>query len=155
MSVPPGDRGVSCTQFIETADNIEKRAMEVCRKWPKSFMFIITQRTIDMASSVYEHCQNANAIFPITSEAERTERIIELQRALGAVYGFARKIERAYSMFPICGEKTDLSHQIIEEKSNKLLEEFMTMCYEEEEAIRGNISYTRNIVVQSHDFSKA
>ena len=91
VSVPTGDRKRSGMQFIETADKIEKRAMEVCRRWPKSWMFMITARTVSLASQVYEHAQNANAIFPVTTEEERKERVIELQRALGANYAFAKK----------------------------------------------------------------
>lgn len=141
MSVPPGDRNKSGMQFIETADTIERRAMEVCRKWPKSYTFVITTRTITLASQIYEHAQKANAIFPVTNEQEREERLLELQRAMGANYAFARKIERAYSMFPICGEKQNASPGALQEKSNKLLEEFMTLCSDEEDAL-----YTRMFV---------
>ena len=144
MAVPPGDRNKSGMQFVETADKIEKRAMEVCRKWPKSWMFIITLRTIALASQIYEHAQKANAIFPIKSEREREERLTELQRALGANYAFARKIERAYSMFPLCGDKQNLSQNAAQEKSNRLLEELMMLCAEEDDALKGNITYTRN-----------
>lgn len=145
MSVPPGDRGTSSMQFLETADMIEKRAMEVCRKWPKSYTFVITMRTLTLASQVYEHVQKANAIFPVTTEKEREERILELERALGANFAFAKKIERAYSMFPLCGEKKDEAQSVMEDKSNKLFEEFMNLCADEEEAIKGNISYVRSL----------
>lgn len=144
MAVPPGDRGKSSMQFIETADRIEKRTMEICRRWPKSFMFIITARTIELASEIYEHAIKANAIIPRTEE-ERTQRIIELEKALGANYAYARKIERAYSMFPLCGEKKDLTAPALEEKSNRLLEELMNLCLDEEDALKGNITYTRGI----------
>lgn len=145
MAVPPGDRNKSGMQFIETADKIEQRAMEVCRKWPKSYTFVITMRTIALASQVYEHAQKANAIFPVTNEKEREERLLELQRAMGANYAFAKKIERAYSLFPICGEKQNTSQNVLQEKSNKLLEEFMMLCSDEEDALKGNISFTRKI----------
>ena len=144
MSVPPGDRNKSPMDFVEVAGTIETRAMQVCRRWPKSYMFIITQRTINLASEIYEHVQRANAIMPQT-EAERTERIIELERALGANYAFARKIERAYSLFPICGEKKDESAETMQEKSSKILAEFMGYCLAEEDAIKGNLHYTRNM----------
>ncbi len=143
MSVPPGDRGVSSMQFIETARNIERRTMQVCRRWAKSWFFFITQRTVNLASSIYEHAQKANAIFPIMTEDERTERVLELERALGALYAFAQKIELAYSLFPICGEKKDASQSEKEEKSNRLFEEFMNLCLDEEEALTGNLHWTR------------
>lgn len=145
MSVPPGNRNKSGVQFMDTADDIESRAMDVCRKWPKSWWFVITARTISLASQVYEHAQMANAIFPIKTEREREERIIELQRALGANYAFAKKIERAYEKFPLCGEKDKVSAVTLEEKSNKLLEEFMTLCAIEDDALKGNISWTRGV----------
>ena len=118
--------------------------MEVCRKWPKSYMFIITARTITLASEIYEHVLKANAIIP-KNERERQERLIELDRALGATYAFARKIERAYSMFPICGEKKNISDTESQKKSMDLLEEFMTLCAEEEEALKGNKSYVHGL----------
>jgi hypothetical protein len=144
MSVHPGDRGVSSMQFVETANKIEERAMQVCRKWPKSYTFIITQRTIQLASELYEHVLKANCIFPITTEAEREERLLELQRALGANNSFSRKIERAYHMFPICGIRNKLSRTETDEKSDRILAEFMNLCLIEEDAIKGNITFTRN-----------
>lgn len=133
-------------QFLETADTIEKRAMELCRKWPKTYTFIITNRTVELASSVYEHAQKANAIIPKT-EAERTERILELERAMGANYAFSRKIERAYSLFPLCGHKDGRTEKEEEEKSNRILDEFMGLCLDEEDALKGNLHYVRNMVL--------
>ena len=144
MSVPPGDRGKSSMQFVETADRIEQRTMELCRKWPKTYTFIITQRTVALASAIYEHAQSANAILPQTEE-ERTQRILELEKAMGANYAFARKIERAYSLFPLCGQKDGRSQKEEQEKSNRILEEFMNLCLEEEDALKGNLHYTRHM----------
>ena len=144
MSVHPGDRGVSSMQFVETANKIEERAMQVCRKWPKAYMFVITQRTIQLASELYEHVLKANSIYPMTSEAERDERLRELHRALGTNVSFSRKIERAYHMFPICGVQKNLSQSASQEKSDRLLYEFMELCLAEEDAIKGNINFTRN-----------
>lgn len=143
MSVPRGDRKKSGMQFIETADRIEDRAIDICRKWPKSWRFVITNRTLALASAIVEHAQAANAIYPITTESEREERVRELLRALGANYAFAKKIERAYSKFPLCGEDQRKTPDMLQEKSNKLLEEMMTLCMEEEEALKGNITFTR------------
>ena len=153
MSVPPGDRNESTMEFIDTADKIESRAMQVCRKWPKSYMFIITKRTVKLASKIYEKAQAANAIIP-RSEDERTQRVIQLQKALGANYAFARKMERAYSMFPICGEKAKATERELEEGSTKLLHEFMDLCAIEEEALKGNIHYTRNMDIGGKKKSK-
>ena len=144
MSVPPGNRGKSTMQFVESADKIEQRTMQICRHWPKAYMFIITQRTIQLASEIYEHAQKANAIFP-KDEEERSLRICELDMALGALYAYARKIERAFSMFPICGEKKNVSQSDIEIKSNNILEELMNLCLDEEEALKGNLHYTRSL----------
>ena len=146
MSVPPGNRQKSSMQFIETADKIEDLTMRTCRKWPKSYMFIITQRTLNLASEIYERAQRANAIIP-KIEREREERLIHLQNALGATYAFARKVERAYRLFPLCGEKKDLEANTVDEKSAKLLEEFMNLCLDEEEALKGNIQYTRKLTL--------
>ena len=131
-------------QFVESADKIEQRTMQICRHWPKAYMFIITQRTIQLASEIYEHAQKANAIFP-KDEEERSLRIRELDMALGALYAYARKIERAFSMFPICGEKKNVSQSDIEIKSNNILEELMNLCLDEEEALKGNLHYTRSL----------
>lgn len=144
MSVPPGNRGKSTMQFVETADKIEQRTMQICRHWPKAYMFIITQRTIMLASEIYEHAQKANAIFP-KDEEERALRIRELDMALGALYAYARKIERAYSMFPICGEKKNVSESEVENKSNNVLKELMDLCLDEEESLKGNLHYTRSL----------
>lgn len=153
MAVPTGDRGKSSMQFLETADRIEKRAMEVCRKWPKTYTFIITQRTVQLASSIYEHVQFANAIMPQT-EAERESRICELEKALGATYAFARKIERAYSLFPICGIKEGRGPKEEQEKSGRILEEFMNLCLEEEDALKGNLHYVRTMELHRPKTSK-
>ena len=147
MSVPLGDRNKSKAQFIETADKIEFRAMQVCRRWPKSWYFTITQRTVNLASAIYEHACGANAYFPIMSEQERMDRISELQKAISANRKFAKKIERAYSFFPLCGEKDKLSEAELADKSNRLFEEFMNLCLEEEEALIGNLHWTRKVEI--------
>lgn len=139
-------------EFLETASVIEERTLDVCRKWPKSWMFFLTQRTIELASNVYEHAQAANAIMP-TTEREREERCVELQRALGALYAYAQKIELAYRKFPICGEKTKRlrTGEVIrleteeQEKSSRILEELMNLCLKEEDALKGNLHYTRSV----------
>ena len=148
MSVPPGRRGQSSMQFVDTAAKIEYRAMQVCRRWPKSWMFFITQRTVSLASEIYEYAQRANAIFPITTEREREDRLSALQAALGANYAFAQKIELAFSLVPICGEKDKASASELEEKSMTILEELMNLCLEEEEALKGNITYTRKAMIE-------
>jgi hypothetical protein len=147
MSVPPGDRQKSSMQFIETARRIEFRTLQVCRRWPKSWFFLITQRTVALASELYEHAQRANSYFPILTEQEQMERIMELDRALATLYPFAQKIELAYSLFPLCGEKDKTSERERADKSSALLEEFMNLCLEEEEALKGNIVWTRNAKV--------
>ena len=129
-------------EFVHTADIIEKRAMEVCKNWPKRYMFIITQRTIALASELYESVQKANAIMP-KSEAERTQRILLLEQAMGANYAFAQKIERAFSMFPLCSPKPSAAEE--EQKIMGILEEFMGYCDTEDEALKGNLTYTRNM----------
>lgn len=148
MSVPPGERSKSGMDFVEIADNIEEKTMRLCRKWPKSWFFIITQRTVELASSVYEHAQIANSIIPKT-EDERTMRVMELEQALGNLYAFSRKIERAYSLFPLCGEKKNASEKELEEKSNRILQEFMLLCVDEEDSLKGNMHYTRNLKIKS------
>lgn len=92
-------------QFLETADRIEKRAMEVCRKWPKT-------------------------------------------------YAFARKIERAYSLFPLCGIKEGRGPKEEQEKSGRILEEFMNLCLEEEDALKGNLHYVRTMELHRPKTSK-
>ena len=147
MSVPPGNRGESSMQFVESARKIEYRAMQVCRRWPKSWFHLITKRTVNLASEVYEHAQKANSYYPIMTEKEREDRILELDRALAALYPFSQKIELAYSLFPLCGEKDKTSEQELADKSNRLLEEFMNLCLDEEKAIEGNLSWTRSAVL--------
>ena len=143
MSVPPGNRGKSGAKFVDNAAFIEERAIQVCRRWPKSYMFFITQRTVELASEIYEHAEKANTFFPIMTEREREERVTELLKALGANYAFAQKIELAYHIFPICGEKDNRSEEENAEKSAKLLEEFMNLCLVEEDALKGNLTWTR------------
>ncbi len=141
-NIPKGDRKKSPMEFVDTADKIEARTLQICMKWPKRYMFFITQRTVNLASEVYELVQKANAIMP-KSEAQREDRIRLLTHALGALYAYAQKIERAYSLFPLCGDKPKLSEHQIEEKSNNILDEIMDLCNHEEDAIKGNLSYTR------------
>lgn len=151
MSVPPGDRKPSNVQFLATAEEIESRAMDVCRKWPKSWMFVLTTRTLALASRIHEKAQDANAIFPITTEREKQDRISNLQQALGATYGFAKKMELAFRKFPICGEKKDMSPEAAQEKSGKILEEFMILCAEEKASLSENIRYVRAIELDAKD----
>lgn len=132
-------------QFVETADRIEQKTMELCRKWAKTYTFIITQRTVALASAIYEHAQYANAIMPQTEE-ERMQRIIELEKALGANYAFARKTSEHTPSFLYAVIRTDAAKKRAE-RSNRILEEFMNLCLEEEDALKGNLHYTRNMAL--------
>ena len=129
--------------FVELADRLEDETLDMCKKWPKTYTFLLTNRTINLASNIYECVVSANAIMPGTEE-ERTTRIKLLQAALGSLYNYARKIEKAKRRFPLCGHKEGRSDSEEESKSDKLFEKIMDICEEEERAINGNIQYTRS-----------
>ena len=148
MSVSPGDRAKSPMDFVDRARHIEKRAYEVVRRWPKSWYYPLGERTLSLASETYELVKRANDIIP-GSESEKISRIELLQAAIGANDAFNDKIELAFSLFPICGEKAKCrSEEEREEKSGAILQEFSTLCAAEEDDIKGNLVYTRGIDVK-------
>ena len=148
MSVRKNERGESTMNFVEIADRLEDEALEMCKKWPKTYTFLLTNRTVNLASEVYECVLSANAIIPET-EKEKQNRVALLQRATGALRNFARKVEKAKRRFPLCGYKEGRSNSEEQEKSDKIFEKIMDLCDEEEKAIEGNINYTRSIKVKS------
>lgn len=134
--------------FVEFADRLEDETLEMCKKWPKTYTFLLTNRTVNLASEIYECVMKANAIMP-TTETEKQARVQLLQTALGALYNYARKIEKAKRRFPLCGYKDGRTYTEEQNKSDKLFEKIMDICEEEERAINGNIDYTRSIKVKN------
>jgi hypothetical protein len=145
MSVPVGKRGKSSAQFVETASEIEAYAINVCKNWPKTYTFLLTNRTVALASEVYEYSMKANAIMPKTDEDVANRKAL-LQKALGSLYAFSAKIELAYRLFPICRQKDRMTVNEIDEKSAKIFERFMDLCETEEASLKGNISWTCSAV---------
>lgn len=144
MSVRKNERGKSPMDFVEFADQLETEALRMCHKFPKAYTFILTNRTVNLASEVYECVLSANSIMPET-EAEKQARIALLQQALGALRNFARKVEKAKTLFPLCGHKDGRTASEEWLKSDKVFEKIMDLCEEEEKAIEGNLKYTRSI----------
>lgn len=140
MSVIKNLRGKSSMDFVEYAGRIEEKTLDTCKKWPKTYTFLLTNRTVNLASELYEEVQKGNAIM-VTTRAEADERMRHMLRALGALYAYAAKIELAYRKFPLGGQKDGGSKDL--NKSDRLFEEIMDLCQTEEDALLGIIKSDR------------
>ena len=64
MAVVKSRRGESPVQFLETARELEVYTLAQCARFPKSFMFLITQELAQLARGVLNDIKSANSIFP-------------------------------------------------------------------------------------------
>lgn len=84
MSVLQSKRGESVMQFLETARELEIYTIKQCAKFPKRFMFLITNDIVSLAKEVYNNVKSTNSIYP-TNAAEvqmRANHIIKANCAL-------------------------------------------------------------------------
>lgn len=79
MSVLKSKRGESAMQFLETARELEIFTIKQCAKFPKRFMFLITNDIVSLAKVVYNDVKSANSIYPTNREEVqiRTNFIID------------------------------------------------------------------------------
>lgn len=87
MSVYKSKRGKSSAQFVETARQLEEHTLEQCLKVPKRYTFLLTQRIMGLASTVYEKVTSANSVYPVNQHEaqERRDYLIEANAALQAL----------------------------------------------------------------------
>lgn len=64
MAVVKSRRGESPVQFLETARELEVYTLTQCARFPKAFMFLITQELAQLARGVLNDIKSANSIFP-------------------------------------------------------------------------------------------
>lgn len=64
MAVVKSRRGESPVQFLETARELEAYTLAQCARFPKAFMFLITQELAQLARGVLNDIKSANSIFP-------------------------------------------------------------------------------------------
>ena len=89
MSVYKSKRGKSSVQFVETARKLEEHTLEQCLKVPKRYTFLLTQRIMGLASTVYEEVVAANSIYP-TNQHEAQLRRDHLTAANAALQALDR-----------------------------------------------------------------
>lgn len=91
MSVYKSKRGKSSVQFVETARKLEEHTLEQCLKVPKRYTFLLTQRIMGLASTVYEEVVAANSIYP-TNQHEAQLRRDHLTAANAALQALDRQL---------------------------------------------------------------
>lgn len=91
MSVYKSKRGKSSVQFVESARKLEEHTLEQCLKVPKRYTFLLTQRIMGLASTVYEEVVAANSIYP-TNQHEAQLRRDHLTAANAALQALDRQL---------------------------------------------------------------
>ena len=91
MSVYKSKRGKSSVQFVETARKLEEHTLEQCLKVPKRYTFLLTQRIMGLASTVYEEVVAASSIYP-TNQHEAQLRRDHLTAANAALQALDRQL---------------------------------------------------------------
>jgi len=82
MSVLKSKRGESAVQFLETARELEIYTIKQCAKFPKRFMFLITNDIVSLAKSVYNDVKSANSIYPTNSAEVQFKHKLHYNRKL-------------------------------------------------------------------------
>lgn len=81
MSVLKSKRGESAMQFLDTARELEIYTLRYCRRFPKSYMFLITKQLVELSQSIYNNVKAANSVYQ-TNQEEMQIRQNYLTRAL-------------------------------------------------------------------------
>ena len=95
MSVLKSKRKESAMQFIETARKLEAHALSVCIKAPKRYSLFLTNRIMELASTVHEEVRNANNIYP-NNKHEAQMRRDHLTNANNALQNLSPKLALLY-----------------------------------------------------------
>lgn len=118
MSVIKSKRKDSKVQFMQTTLELAAYTVELCRKFPKSLTFYVSQPAAQAAKGAYANVKRANSIFPKTQK-ELEKRIDLFQSARRELMVLSSEIDMAYEL-----QKDELKEKAIIRWHSLLAESF-------------------------------
>ena len=97
MSVIKSKRKDSKVQFMQTTLELAAYTVELCRKFPKSLTFYVSQPAVQAAKGAYANVKRGNSIFPKTQK-DLEKRMDLFQAARRELMVLASEMDLAYEL---------------------------------------------------------
>lgn len=97
MSVIKSKRKDSKVQFMQTTLELAAYTVELCRKFPKSLTFYVSQPAAQAAKGAYANVKRANSVFPKTQK-DLEKRIELFQAARRELMVLSSEMDLAYEL---------------------------------------------------------
>lgn len=97
MSVIKSKRKDSKVQFMQTTLELAAYTVELCRKFPKSLTFYVSQPAAQAAKGAYANVKRANSVFPKTQK-DLEKRIDLFQAARRELMVLSSEMDLAYEL---------------------------------------------------------
>lgn len=97
MSVIKSKRKDSKVQFVQTTLELATYTVELCRKFPKSLTFYVSQPAVQAAKGAYANVKQANSVFPKTQK-DLQRRVEYFQAARRELMVLSSEMDLAYEL---------------------------------------------------------
>lgn len=97
MSVYKSKRGLSATQYVENARQLQIYTIRNCVKFPKRYTYIVVQKIAELAEDIDTHIRIAESIIP-TNLKEAQNKRDELSYAFGLLNSLDDKLQMMYDI---------------------------------------------------------
>lgn len=97
MSVIKSKRKDSKVQFMQTTLELAAYTVELCRKFPKSLTFYVSQPAAQAAKGAYANVKRANSVFPKTQK-DLEKRMELFQAARRELMVLSSEMDLAYEL---------------------------------------------------------
>ena len=97
MSVIKSKRKDSKVQFMQTTLELAAYTVELCRKFPKSLTFYVSQPAAQVAKGAYANVKRANSVFPKTQK-DLEKRMELFQAARRELMVLSSEMDLAYEL---------------------------------------------------------
>lgn len=98
-NVPASKREVSSIEYVANAAKLFSYTLDCAQKLPKRWMFLLTERMVDMAAKVLEHAKAANSVY-VTCATDANLRRYHQMQAYCCAQALSSYVDEAYRRFP-------------------------------------------------------
>ena len=124
MSVVKSKREESTVQFLDNAIDLQVYTLKQCIKFPKRYMFLLTNGIIELARNCLFYVKSANSIFP-RNEHEAQMRRDYFIKANACVMNLYTQLDIAYECIDELSEKTFVKWIELARNEEKLIKAVM------------------------------
>ena len=98
-NVPASKRETSNVEYVANAAKLFSYTLDCAQRLPKRWMFLLTERIVDMAAKVLEHTKSANSVYVACTTDANLRRFHQMQ-AYCCAQALSSYVDEAYRRFP-------------------------------------------------------